>query len=328
MKILVPLDGSTFSEAVLGPVTQLAGAMGAEVHLVTVVEEPKEHGTWAKALARVGEAEIESGVSGEDVFQASQPSDSRVAAEAREWALHSAEEYLAGVARLFSLGRVKVRAMPGEEPVEEILAVSRDEGIDLIAMSTRGRSGLGRWVYGSTADKLLQSSPVPLLLLRPREKKEGGLWEREPVDALVVPLDGSGLAESALSYVEELARKMAFNISMIQVVPQVGMTYPVGEHYTYDPRLDRDMENAAVSYLRQKQAELQQKGFKVEYQVRRGNPAAGIIDFAEERGSSLIVMSTHGRSGIGRWLLGSVADRVLRASFSPVLLLRSGGTVA
>ncbi|MBF8267239.1 MAG: universal stress protein [Dehalococcoidia bacterium] len=323
MKILVPLDGSAFSEVVLGPATQMAEAMGAEIHLLTVVEEPKEHGIWARALTRIGEAEIGAEMSEIGMAQIPPLPDPRVAAEAREQALRSAEEYMAGIARRFSPGRVKVRVIHGEEPVNAIMAFSRDEGMDLIAMSTHGRSGLGRWVYGSVADKVLQSSPIPLLLLRPREKSEGVPLEMSPIDALVVPLDGSALAESALAYVEELARKMALKISLIQVVPQVGMTYPVGEHYTYDPRLDQDMENAAVGYLKQKMAEVQQKRLRVEYQVKRGIPAAAIIDFAEERGSSLIVMSTHGRSGIGRWLLGSVADRVLRASFSPVLLLRS-----
>ena len=261
MKILVPLDGSIFSEAILGPVVQLADAMNAEVHLM-----------------RVGELEAGSGGATVNIDQI----------------LVNAEEYMAQVARRFVSAKVQVWAIPGDNPAQAILTFSQEQGVDLIAMSTRGRSGLGRWVFGSTADKVLQSTTTPLLLLRPRGEKDS--LERSPIDALVVPLDGSELAESALSYAEELAWGMALKISLIRVVPLMSMTYPAGEHYVYDPRLDQDMENAAVSYLQQKQADLAKRGFRVEQQMKRGNPAAAILDFAEERGSSLIVMSTHGRS--------------------------------
>ena len=316
MKILVPLDGSTFSETILEPVTQLAGSDGVEVHLITVVDEPRPYSTWEQTINLSGDPSEYPFVPQVNVPQAPE------AAEVMERALRSAEEYLNRTAERFSNTTVRVTAIRGGEPAEEILSLSRNEGVDLIAMSTHGRSGLGRWVYGSTADRVLQSTFTPLLLFQLREK-DGAPVVRGPVDALVVPLDGSNLAESALPHVEDLARKMSLPISLIRVVSLTAATYPDDGEYAFSSQLDQVMESTAVDYLQQRQAELEQKGFTVESRVEKGYPAAAVIDFAEDRGSSLIVMSTHGRSGLGRWILGSVADRVLRASFSPVLVLRS-----
>ena len=323
MKILVPLDGSTFSEAILGPVIQVAEAVDAEVHPLTVVEEPGIRNTWLETLAMVDESTGEFGVVPTPPLP--HPSESGVETESREQALeralHTAGEYLAQIAGRFSSGRAKPKAIAGEDPVGAILAFSMEQEVDLIAMSTHGRSGLGRWVYGSTANKLLHSTSIPLLLIRPRDDEAPS--EAKPIDTLVVPLDGSEMAESALVYGEDLARKMALNISLIRVVSTPALSYPGTEAYAYDPQMFTDLENAAANYLKQKQTELEQKGFKVECNVRGGYPADYIIDFAEESEGSLIVMSTHGRSGIGRWLMGSVADRVLRASYRPILLIRS-----
>ena len=328
MKILVPLDGSTFSEAILVPAVQMAEAVDAEVHLLTVVEEPGMHNTWLENLAMVDESTGEFGVAPTPPLP--NPSESGVETESREQALEralqTAGEYLAQIAGRFSPGRTKPKAIAGQDPVGAIMAFSQEQRVDLIAMSTHGRSGLGRWVYGSTADKLLHSTSIPMLLMRPRD--DSARSEARPINTLVVPLDGSELAESALAYGENLARQMALNISLIRVVSTPALTYPGTESYAYDPRMFTDLENAATSYLKLKQTDLKLKGFNVEYMVKGGYPADYIIDFAEESEGSLIVMSTHGRSGIGRWIVGSVADRILRASYRPILLIRSQAETA
>ena len=323
MKILVPLDGSTFSEAILGPVVQMAEAVDAEVHLLTVVADPGMRSTWIESLALADESTGEFGVNA--IPRLPDPPETGVEAgsgeQALDQALNTAGEYLARIAGRFSSGRAKPQAIAGEDPVGAILAFSLEQGVDLIAMSTHGRSGLGRWVYGSTADKLLHSTSIPLLLMRPRDDEAPS--EPRPIDTLVVPLDGSELAESALAYGEDLASQMALNISLIRVVSTPALTNPGTESYAYDPQMFTDLEKAAISYIKQKQADLEQKGFKVECVVKGGYPADYILDFAEANEGSLIVMSTHGRSGIGRWIMGSVADRILRASYRPVLLVRS-----
>ena len=191
-------------------------------------------------------------------------------------------------------------------------------------MSTHGRSGLGRWVYGSNADKLLQTTTIPMLLIRPRSGDASAQGEM-PINTLVVPLDGSELAEESLSYAESLASQTSLKLSLIRVITTPAIAYPGTETYAYDPRLFTDLENDAAAYLHEKQAQLESKGLEASCMVKGGYPAAHIIDFAEDSDGSLIVMSTHGRSGLGRWIMGSVADRVLRASYRPILLIRSGG---
>jgi nucleotide-binding universal stress UspA family protein len=163
-----------------------------------------------------------------------------------------------------------------------------------------------------------------LLLLRPKDE-EGASSEQRRIETLVVPLDGSELAEASLPYAEELALKMNLNISLIRVTPTPNLGFPGMEPYAYDGQMYVEMERAAESYLHQKQTELEQRGLRVERTLKGGHPAAHIIDHAEAMEGSLIVMSTHGRSGVGRWVMGSVADRILRASPSPILLVRSQG---
>jgi nucleotide-binding universal stress UspA family protein len=326
MKILVPLDGSTFSEAVLGPVVQMAEAVNAEVHLLTVLEEPGIRSTWIEALARADMSTWEFGVRTLPLPPVPQHSgsggDTESKEQTQERVLRTSGEYMAQIAGRFSSGRVKTKAIIGDDPVGAILAYSLEQGVDLIAMSTHGRSGLGRWVIGSVAYKLIHSTAIPLLLVRPRGDDKAP-FEGKPLNTIVVPLDGSELAEMALAYGEGLARQMGLNISLIRVVSTPVMTYPGTEATAYDPKMLADIENAAAGYLQQKQTELGKKGLKIEYKVKVGNPAEHVIDFAEGHEGTLIVMSTHGRSGIARWILGSVADRILRESHGPILLIRS-----
>lgn len=323
MKILVTLDGSTFSEAIVPAAAQLAEATGSEVHLLSVVEDPGIRRSWVEAIA-LGEAGT-----GEFMLPPTampRYPDARRGAdmntETLEEAIHSARQYLAEVALRFPAG-AKSSAVPGNDPVAAIADYAAENGIDLIAMSTHGRSGIGRWVYGSNADKLLQSTAYPILLVRPRNgdaPAQGGT----PIDTLVVPLDGSLLAEEALAYAEGIASQLSLKLSLIRVVTTPAIAYPGTETYAYDPRLFTDLENDAAAYLRDKQAQLESRGLEVSSTVRGGYPAAHIIDFAEDSEGSVIVMSTHGRGGLGRWIMGSVADRVLRAAYRPILLIRSG----
>ena len=322
MKILVTLDGSTFSEAIVPAAAQLAQATGSEVHLLSVVEDPGIRRSWVEAIA-MGEAGT-----GEFMLPpGSMPRypDARRGAsmgtDTLEDALHSARQYLAEMALRFPAGAT-YSAVPGNDPVAAITEYASENSIELIAMSTHGRSGIGRWVYGSNADKLLQFTTIPMLLVRPR----GGApaQDNTPIDTLMVPLDGSSLAEEALAYAEGLAEAMSLKLSLIRVVTTPGIAYPGVEAYIYNPGAFTDLEKDAVTYLQEKQTHLEAKGLEVSCTVKAGYAANYIIDLAEDSETNLIVMSTHGRGGVGRWIMGSVADRVLRASYRPILLIRSG----
>ena len=298
--------------------------MEAEVVLLSVVEEPRISGTWLESLASVDEATGEFGMAGTSYLRRAQGRAEAIAEtkdQALTRALDSAERHLAQVAEAFPSLKITVKAVYGDDIVSSILEVASEEDADLIAMSTRGHSGLGRWVHGSNADKLLHSTSTPMLILRPGDEGEAPL-ERKPIDTLVTPLDGSALAESALPHVEALAGAMGAKVLLAQIISTPTLPYTATEAYSFDPQLVANMGQAATSYLRERQTELEQKGLQVETVVKNGYPAAHIIDLAAEEDGRLIVMSTHGRSGLGRWIMGSVADRVLRASSSPVLLIR------
>ncbi len=141
---------------------------------------------------------------------------------------------------------------------------------------------------------------------------------------ILVPLDGSELARRALDEAEKLANCFGAEIVLFEVVPFMPI---YGSPELVTPLIvDEKQKEAAQKYLANLGEELKKKGFKVTAVVRTGQQVAvEIIDFAKESGANLIVMCTHGRSGISRWVLGSVALKVLTRAETPILLIRSKG---
>jgi nucleotide-binding universal stress UspA family protein len=138
---------------------------------------------------------------------------------------------------------------------------------------------------------------------------------------ILVPLDGSEVAEAVLPHVERLAKDHDAEIIILRVAVN-----PAFEFAMSDPAIAAqvvsDMEQQSKEYMAAMEARLKGKGFKVTSAIVEGGVADAILREAEERGADLIAMSTHGRSGMARWLIGSVADKVVRASPLPVLLVR------
>ena len=142
---------------------------------------------------------------------------------------------------------------------------------------------------------------------------------------ILVPLDGSELAEAILPHVEYLAR--ATNAELVVLCVAVPLRVYTDFIVTYP--IDEQAQLAeAQEYIRGVAATLRERGLKVEAVARYGNAADEILSQAQEAGVDLIAMSTHGRSGLGRWVFGSVADKVLRAAAKPILLLKPCGGVA
>ena len=141
---------------------------------------------------------------------------------------------------------------------------------------------------------------------------------------ILVPLDGSELAKTALGQAEKLAKTFDAEIILFQVVPFMPI---YGSPELVTPLIvDEKQKEAVEKYLASLAEELKKKGLKVTATVRTGQQVAGeIIDFAKEAGADLIVMCTHGRSGISRWVLGSVALKLLTRAEAPILLIRSKG---
>jgi len=214
-------------------------------------------------------------------------------------------------------------------PAEEILRYADENKADIILMTTHGYSGLLRWATGSVADKVLCASRVPVCLIHVGNTDEI-TDEQWSTRIIIVPLDGSELAETVLPHVEALSKQRGIELEEIVLLrvceyPFIAAEYP-GEDWTkYINWAMEHCKNASEKYLAEVKERLNETNLKVSTKVLTGNPADEIIDYSKRTPSSLIAMSTHGHSGVGRWVFGSVADKVLREGNKPLLLVRSPG---
>ncbi|MGZ8487493.1 MAG: universal stress protein, partial [Candidatus Binatia bacterium] len=192
----------------------------------------------------------------------------------------------------------------------------------LIAMATHGRSGLNRWLLGSVAEKVLRGTANPVLLIRATEpaKRDGMV----SVKSLVVPLDGSALAESVLPTVASFAKQLDLDVALFRsyAIPYAVYGHGYGYYVVDVQQLTSEMAAEARTYLEKKQVELKRLGVdKVSTVVKEGL-SAEIIKLARQTPDSLIAMCSHGRSGVKRWALGSVTETVARHADNPVLVVR------
>ena len=207
---------------------------------------------------------------------------------------------------------------------EAILAAADAWEADLIAMSTHGRSGVTRWVFGSVADKIIHAERVPpLLVIRARPEKERPATVS--IERILVPLDGSQLSLSILPQVEELAKSLGASLVLFSAVIPLDI-YPGTEMAParVGGILD-ELMSQAQSFLAALEKEVQGRGVKARSVVTIGFPVDEITRVAEEVGAGLIAVATHGRSGVNRWIMGSVADGVVRRSHLPCLMIRPEG---
>jgi nucleotide-binding universal stress UspA family protein len=293
--MLVPLDGSPLAEQVL-PYAQALAAPGAELILLTVVEAPEPiHGMRGQLLVPL-----------EDVQR-------MLEQQARD-DLQRAEATLRN-------GRPPVRLeTTAGDPAEQILRLAAERQVDLIAMTTHGRGALGRWIFGSVADRVARSSPVPVLLLRP----SAGEPQAAAIRRLVIPLDGSPLAEEALPAARALAARLHLPIHLITVIDILRLIpVELGPVVAFDAAVYQEtidqLDATATAMLTRVSEHLHRAGLQVSSEVAHGSPFAAIADAVQA--GDLIVMTSHGHSGVRRWLLGSVAEKVVRESPVPVILV-------
>jgi nucleotide-binding universal stress UspA family protein len=202
---------------------------------------------------------------------------------------------------------------------ELVLEYAEKENVQLVAMATHGEGGLDRMIFGSAANRVLLGTPTPLLLVRPTAQPEA---EKPSLRTIVVPLDGSELAETILPFVHELAHKLSLEVRLLYVLPLVSQIYVGPTYYMYPSDLLNVARDAAKNYLEGVAGRLGQDGLTAHTDVIEGEASSQIVDYVQRTPDSLVALSTHGRSGIGRWLLGSVADKVIRSSGRPVFVLR------
>jgi len=191
-------------------------------------------------------------------------------------------------------------------PAEGILDYVDKGYMCLLVMATHGRSGIGRWAVGSVADKVVRATTrQPLLLIRAKGAHPDVRAKRILKKALV-PLDGSAESEAVLPYVVEVALRLQMELTLFNVITKSNGDFANAEAYLQDccQRLD-------------------EKGVTSGYEVRIGAPADQIIDLADELASDMVAMSTHGKTAVNLWTLGSVAQKVLLGGNTPLLLIRA-----
>ena len=205
----------------------------------------------------------------------------------------------------------------GGSPADAVVTAAARGSADLVIMATHGRTGLERTRHGSVADEVLHRTPTPLLLVRLGHIPPS-TWPRR----VLVPLDGSELAAAALDHVRSLLPNDVELVLYQAVLPEAsGMLGELGDEPVWVGLLS-DVEGEARAYLDGVAAQQRAAGRCVRTVAEFGQPAAGITDFCHREHVDLIVLSSHGRGGVSRWLLGSVADDLLRMAPAPLLVLR------
>jgi nucleotide-binding universal stress UspA family protein len=327
-RIMVPLDGSERAERALPVAVRIARAGGANragtVLTLRVANPSASFGSPVAPTAELIKAEQEAALA-----------------------------YLREVSQRSELQGVSVStAVKQETPVADaLLAEAQASGCDLIVLCSHGRSGLERWALGSTVQKMLHHSPVPILVLH-----SGGPVPAHPhADAerpfcALVPLDGSALAESALDPAAKLVMALSAPASgalhLLQVIAPVHVDAIYGaqdgDRVVTDGDFHTAIQGDARGYLRTiagrfKDGDLAALGLQVTWSVREDWDVATTICEVAESGEDvegtgvegtgvfgrcdLICMATHGRSGLLRWALGSMAERVLHAARLPLLVV-------
>lgn len=284
-KILVPLDGSDLAELALPYAEELATAFDSEVVLL-YVSEPAE-----------------------------------------QQYRHMHQLYVEDVAVQMRKGIKKVNPVILDgAPAKEIIDYTKKSRVGLIIMASHGRSGIMPWAAGSVANKVLHTTKIPLLLIRavkPPKRARG----KHILNRLLLPLDGSEVGEAAVPYVQELVSRLGSEVILLGVVPPGKHIRTVGGlDYVLYPEQDLEQIKAeAREHLDRVYQQLKGGKGKVRFELRAGDIAREIIDFAQETSASLIAISSHGHSGIAKWVFGSIAHKIVQASNTPVLVVRAAG---
>jgi nucleotide-binding universal stress UspA family protein len=312
-KILVPLDGSELGEHALPLAASLAKKTGAMLHLAHVHQPSPPIPAGGLELV--------------DLFDVHLRQDE--------------EAYLADVAR-----RVREQAdvpvstflLEGGEVARLLREYAETADVEMVVMATHGRGTLGRWWLGSVADELARSMPRPVVMIRPEEGKADLSQKPEP-KCVLVALDGSKMAEEVLEPAAAMAQPFGAEMALVRVCPPVirasylpdGTSLP-GLTQTALDNISSAQKKAVKEcreYLDGIGARLRKYGMKVtQHVVIEEDPAAGILAAAKDCQASIIALETHGRVGLSRLFMGSVADRVVRGGGIPVLINRPAAVPA
>ncbi|MDX1566167.1 MAG: universal stress protein [Longimicrobiales bacterium] len=291
--ILVPLDGSAFAEAALPPATTIASRENGSLDLVMVQDPVPAYGYGA------------------------------LEEQPQAWRA----EYLAAVEEELASrlqDRVQYSLLVGSVTAE-LERHAEETDPDLLVMATHGRGPFSRFWLGSVADHIVRHSTYPVLLIRPEESQEVDVSAPTEFDHVLVPLDGSEEGETILDVAGPFGEIFDARYTLTRVVH-----YPAEVVSSYMPDTVHISEEIVESgkaeaekYLEGVAGKLRDAGYTVDVDVRVDvHPASGIQRAAEEVGADVVALATHGRGGVERTLVGSVADKLIRSTHLPTLVIR------
>ena len=304
-RILTPLDGSALSEGILPFVRALAPALGARVDLLQM------HTEATYELEQLNDTEQAS------ITAALEPLNVRLQ--------NQSDAYLSRIAEGLNALGVETRILVRYgHPATQIVAEAEKEDDTLITMSTRGRTGIGRWVMGSVTDRVLHTTLTPMLVVHP-DREAPAVDSVAGIKTLIVPLDGSDLAETALPIAGEIGAATGASVHLFRVLDEPARSSLNVSELAASGVSEATREEAeAAEYLGEKADALREAGVaEVHTTVTRGRPADEIQEIARTTADSMILACTHGRSGVGRAVMGSVTDRLVRHSGDPALIVRA-----
>jgi nucleotide-binding universal stress UspA family protein len=231
-----------------------------------------------------------------------------------------AEAYLASIRSRFADAQPKmtVKVIVSSVVATAVINHALESDVDLIVMSSHGRSGLSRWRYGSVAAKVLRQAPCAMLVI-PAEVET----ELFALGRILVPLDGSKLAEQALEPAAAIARGAAAEVVLLRVValPFIAEEFLSSDHNLEQIEAEASLE--ASAYLQQQKESLAgEHHILIRTEAIIGPAADTISDYVNENNMDMIVMSSHGRSGILLWTYGSVTEKVLLGTDCATMIIR------
>jgi nucleotide-binding universal stress UspA family protein len=294
-KIVVPLDGSRLAEHPLAYIKSLKRLVDGDVSV--------------QLLSCIAVSDQAAGL---DEVEARDRAANLLSTYLREVATDLHEH--AGV----EVTKRIITGVPSYALTNEILA----QKPDLLVVATHGRSGVSRWRFGSVADKLIRSVECNTLVIGPKSTENETWVDTEieaPFQSILVPLDGSGLAEHGLTVARDFAARYGSELHLVSVVNAASAAAGFGVEGFYGPAI----YEATIEETREYLAKTRCNGTAREQTVVMTGDAATVLeDYVRQHSIGLVVMTTHGRGGLIRTALGSVTDRMLSASAAPVLVVR------
>jgi nucleotide-binding universal stress UspA family protein len=296
--LLVPLDGTPVAAQAL-PYVPIIAAPGARITLVGVATPPLDMpGTRAQEADIVAQMERTRAFLWQDLEARAEP--------LRAHGLHVVTTVRTG------------------DVTAEILTCASEAAADLLVLATHGTSDLARWMLGSSARRLLHATTLPMLVIH----ASAGLTSADPeFGSVLVPLDGSSLAETPLPVAAELAAQIAVPLRIVRIVPDQALL-----HQTYAPsdaaavhrrRVTLEQAYAAAEqYVASRVDRFRNRGCDASGTVHVGDPARALSVVLAEEPSALVIMATHGAGGGDWWTFGSVAEKLAATVPNPMLIVR------